>query len=105
MPLTRRIYVSLPIDHWLSPPINDLKWAIVDEIEKLGYIPEIFINPAASLALPLRGLGAARDADEVARRPPRPSSARSTSLCFQRELIDGTRAMLGIAITSTDLES
>jgi hypothetical protein len=45
MALTRRIYVSLPADPWLPPKINDLKWGIVEEIEKLGYTPEIFTNP------------------------------------------------------------
>ena len=45
MLITRRIYVSLPADRWLSPSMNDLKWAIVEEIENLGYTPEIFTNP------------------------------------------------------------
>jgi hypothetical protein len=36
MLVTRRIYVSLPADPWLSSSMNDLKWAIVDEIENLG---------------------------------------------------------------------
>ncbi len=34
MSVTRRIYVSLPADRWLPKSMNDLKWAIVDEIEK-----------------------------------------------------------------------
>ena len=42
MTVTQRIYVSLPADHWLPTSMNDLKWAIVDEIENLGYTPEIF---------------------------------------------------------------
>ena len=42
MLITRRIYVSLPADPWLSPNLNELKWGIVEEIEKLGYTPEIF---------------------------------------------------------------
>jgi len=28
MLVTRRIYVSLPADRWLSPSMNDLKWAM-----------------------------------------------------------------------------
>jgi hypothetical protein len=40
MPIKRRIYVSLPADPWLPENINRLKWGIVEEIEKLGYIPE-----------------------------------------------------------------
>ena len=46
--ITRRVYVSLPADPWLSPNMNDLKWGIVAEIEKLGYTPEIFTNPIES---------------------------------------------------------
>jgi hypothetical protein len=45
MPITRRVYVSLPADPWLSPNLNALKWGIVEEIEKLKYTPEIFTNP------------------------------------------------------------
>ena len=41
MSVTRRMYVSLPADHWLPKELNDLKWAIVEEIENLGYTPEI----------------------------------------------------------------
>ena len=44
-PVTRRIYVSLPADPWLPQNLNELKWGIVEEIEKLGYTPEIFTNP------------------------------------------------------------
>jgi hypothetical protein len=68
MPITRRIYVSLPADPWLSDNLNRLKWGIVEEIEKLDYTPEIFTNPRGK-----RGLASARswhprDADEIARR-------------------------------------
>lgn len=45
MLITRRIFVSLPADRWLSPSMNELKWAIVDEIENLGFVPEVFTNP------------------------------------------------------------
>jgi hypothetical protein len=45
MPITRRIYVSLPADPWLPDNLNRLKWGIVEEIEKLGYTTEIFTNP------------------------------------------------------------
>lgn len=57
MPITRRIYVSLPADHWLAKNINELKWGIVDEIEKLGYTPEIFTNPRGSRDSPQLRLG------------------------------------------------
>lgn len=45
MPIKRRVFVSLPSDEWLPPNLNALKWGIVDEIAKLGYLPEIFTNP------------------------------------------------------------
>ena len=45
VPMTRRIYVSFPADPWLPKNLNDLKWGIVEEIEKLGYTPELFANP------------------------------------------------------------
>jgi predicted nucleotide-binding protein with TIR-like domain len=68
MLVTRRVYVSLPADQWLSPSMNDLKWAIVDEIENLGYTPEIFTNPRGKPGLASSRAWGARDADEVARR-------------------------------------
>jgi hypothetical protein len=68
MLVTRRIYVSLPSDKWLLPSMNDLKWAIVDEIENLGYTPEVFTNPRGKPGLASPRAWGARDADEVARR-------------------------------------
>jgi hypothetical protein len=68
MQITRRVYVSLPADPWLSPNLNDLKWGVVEEIEKLGYTPEIFTNPKG-----MPGLASARSwspegANDIARR-------------------------------------
>jgi hypothetical protein len=68
MPVTRRIYVSLPADHWLPKEMNDLKWAIVDEIENQGFTPEVFTNPKGKPGLASSRAWGARDADEVARR-------------------------------------
>ncbi|WP_395708706.1 nucleotide-binding protein [Reyranella sp.] len=68
MPITRRIYVSLPADPWLPDNLNRLKWGIVDEIEKLGYCAEIFTNPRGKLTLASAKSWHPRDADEVARR-------------------------------------
>jgi hypothetical protein len=48
--------------------MNDLKWAIVDEIENLGYTPEIFTNPRGKPGLASSRAWGARDADDVARR-------------------------------------
>jgi hypothetical protein len=68
MTITRRIYVSLPADPWLPDDLNRLKWGVVEEIEKLGYTPEIFTDPRGG-----PGLAAARawtpgEADDIARR-------------------------------------
>ena len=68
IPITRRIYVSLPADPWLRDNLNRLKWAIVDEIEKLGYTPEIFTNPRGKPGLASPRAWNPRDADEIARR-------------------------------------
>src|SRR5437879_1086295 len=45
MSIKRRIYVSMPADPWLTPKENDLKWGLVERIEQLGYVPEIFTDP------------------------------------------------------------
>ncbi len=68
MPVTRRIYVSLPADSWLPKNLNNLKWGIVEEIQKLGYTPEIFTNPRGFRTLASAKSWNARDADEIARR-------------------------------------
>jgi hypothetical protein len=68
MPITRRIYVSLPADPWLPDNLNELKWGIVEEIEKLGYTPEIFTNPRGRPGLASAKAWNPRDADLIARR-------------------------------------
>ena len=66
--ITRRIYVSLPADRWLPHNLNQLKWGIVEEIEKLGYTPEIFTNPQGKPGLASAKGWNPRDADEIGRR-------------------------------------
>lgn len=68
MNITRRIYVSLPADPWLPVNLNNLKWGIVEEIEKLGYTPEIFTNPRGKPGLASAKAWNPRDADDIARR-------------------------------------
>lgn len=68
MSITRRIYVSLPADPWLAPNLNQLKWGIVEEIEKLGYTAEIFTNPRGRISLASAKAWNPRDADAIARR-------------------------------------
>jgi hypothetical protein len=68
MAVTRRVYVSLPADPWLPRNLNDLKLGIVEEIEKLGYTPEIFTNPRGKPGLASAKAWNPRDADDIARR-------------------------------------
>jgi hypothetical protein len=68
MPITRRIYVSMPADAWLPDNLNRLKWGVVEEIGRLGYVPEIFTNPRGGPGLAAARAWHPRDADEVARR-------------------------------------
>jgi predicted nucleotide-binding protein with TIR-like domain len=68
MSITRRIYVSLPADPWLPDNLNRLKWGIVEEIKKLGYVPEIFTNPRGDPGLASAKSWHPRDADDIARR-------------------------------------
>ena len=42
MTIKRRIFISSPRDEHLDDLRNELKWAIVDEIEKLGYEAQVF---------------------------------------------------------------
>jgi hypothetical protein len=58
----------MPADQWLTQSENDLKWAIVNEIEALGYKAEIFFDPRGGMP----GLAAAKawsavEADKVMR--------------------------------------
>jgi hypothetical protein len=66
--VARRIYVSMPADPWLSDNLNHLKWGVVDEIAKLGYIPEIFTNPRGMPGLASSRVWSPIVADEIARR-------------------------------------
>jgi Predicted nucleotide-binding protein containing TIR-like domain len=68
MQITRRIYVSLPADPWLPTNLNDLKWGVVEEIEKLGYTPEVFTNPRGKPGLASAKAWSPSDADDIARR-------------------------------------
>jgi hypothetical protein len=58
----------MPGDQWLPPRQNRLKWGIVQEIEKLGYTPEIFFNPKAKRGLASGKAFTAVEAEMVARR-------------------------------------
>ena len=68
MPLKRRVYVSMPGDQWLTPKQNSFKWAIVERIDKIGYIPEIFFNPKAKRGLASGKAFTASEAETSAKR-------------------------------------
>jgi len=44
--VTRRVFVDMPADVWLSYEQNSIKWGVVRIISKLGYVPEVFDAPA-----------------------------------------------------------
>jgi hypothetical protein len=68
MGITRRVFVSMPADEWLAPNQNELKWGIVEEIEKLGYPAEIFFDPRGKPGLAAAKAWSAREPDIVMRR-------------------------------------
>lgn len=41
----------MPADQWLTKNQNDLKWGIVEKIEGLGYVAEIFLSPKGKPSL------------------------------------------------------
>ena len=51
----RRIFISMPADHWLTDSENATKWAIVAQVEALGYVSEVFFDPRGtdSISAPL----------------------------------------------------
>lgn len=67
MSVTRRVFVSMPADRWLTPAQNELKWALVERVEQLGYLPEIFLDPTGRSSLAAPHAWSAERADEIAR--------------------------------------
>jgi hypothetical protein len=57
MGIAKRIFISVPSDQALSDSQKDLKWAIVDKIQSLGYIPEIFHSEKPSAGSLAAGRG------------------------------------------------
>ena len=66
MTINRRVYVSMPADSWLEPNENDFKWGVVERIEALGYVPEIFFDPTGRDSLAADKAWTANSAQEVA---------------------------------------
>ena len=68
MPMKRRIFVSSPRDEYLDDRRNEVKWAIVEEIEKLGYETQVFGSPDGGKGLAAGKSWSPADAQEVMRR-------------------------------------
>ncbi|MGA7411219.1 MAG: hypothetical protein WBW33_12085, partial [Bryobacteraceae bacterium] len=68
MSLVRRVFVSMPADEWLTKNQNDLKWAVVDRIERSHYTAEIFTNPRGGSGLISGKAWTPSDADQIFRR-------------------------------------
>ncbi len=65
---TRRIFVSLPADQWLTQQENDTKWAIVSRVEDLGYTTEIFFDPRGTASIAASRAWSATECEAVMRR-------------------------------------
>lgn len=65
MAVTRRVFVSMPADVWLTDTQNDLKWGVVESIENLGFTPEIFFDPTGRQSLSAGRAWSADAADEI----------------------------------------
>ena len=68
MPVTRRVSVILPDDRWCSERENAFKWAIVERIEALGFVAEIFHDPRGTASLCAPMAWSAANADYIGRR-------------------------------------
>src|SRR5215217_7999827 len=64
----RRVFISMPGDRWLNQKQNELKWAIVAQIEKLGYEAQVFVGPSGGQGLPAGKGWSLEDCNEVLRR-------------------------------------
>jgi hypothetical protein len=61
-------FPSMPGDIWLTDKHNDLKWAIVEEIEKLRDEAQVFVGPGGGQGLPTGKGGSLGGCDDVMRR-------------------------------------
>ncbi|MEP6874975.1 MAG: nucleotide-binding protein [Burkholderiales bacterium] len=68
MTVTRRVSVILPDDRWCSARENAFKWAIVERIEALGLVAEIFHDPRGTASLCAPMAWSAANADFISRR-------------------------------------
>ena len=68
MATRRRIFISLPGDEWLSAAQNDMKWAVVERIERVGLTSEIFLDPRGTDSLAAELAWSAERAEDIMRR-------------------------------------
>jgi hypothetical protein len=73
MSITRRVYVSMPADEWLTAAQNELKWKLVEKIERLTIEgsrvrTEIFNDPRGSDSLASAFAWSAQQAEDIMRR-------------------------------------
>lgn len=68
MAVTRRVCVILPDDRSCSERENAFKWSIVDRIEALGLVAEIFHDPRGKESLCAPMAWSAENADYITRR-------------------------------------
>lgn len=66
--MKRRIFISSPRDEYLADRRNEVKWAIVNEIEKLGYEAQVFGSAEGGRGLAAGKSWSPKDADQVMRR-------------------------------------
>jgi hypothetical protein len=68
MDIARRVFIGVPSDKYLNESEKEIKWGIVEKIEQIGYLAEMFgsvrLKPGLSTGRPWH----IREVDRVARR-------------------------------------
>ncbi|HEY2292093.1 MAG TPA: hypothetical protein VGM86_15445 [Thermoanaerobaculia bacterium] len=68
MSVNRRVLVSAPRNIRLDTPRIKIKEAILDQIEQLGYEPQVFLDPAGGIGLAAGAGWSLEEVERVARR-------------------------------------
>src|ERR1044072_2328742 len=89
---TRRIFISLPADQWLTKRANHIKWSIVSAVEALGYTAEIFLDPRGAKSLSASLAWSPTECERVMRR-----CEGCVILGFARWRIDGEAGQIRVA--------
>jgi hypothetical protein len=91
MSVKRRVLVSAPRDIRLDTPRIKIKGAIVDQIKRLGYEPQVFLDPAGGTGL---AAGAGWSLEEVGRVARRCVGAAIIGLPFWKTTQEGRECWL-----------